>query len=80
MIVTDGQSYVSAVALKVWDDMRDLSSEVKRIKGCKATITMSMDGEVHDSSIVDLFANKRKILYDSVQIQYDSSELSDMMK
>ena len=37
-----------------------------------------MDGEVDDSSFVDLFANNRKILYDSVQ--YESSELSDIMK
>ena len=51
----------------------DFWSEVKRIKGCKSTVTASVDGEVDDGCIVDLFANKYKTLYNSVS--YDPSEL-----
>ena len=51
----------------------DFWSEVKRIKGCKSTVTASVDGEVDDGCIADLFANKYKALYTSVS--YDPSEL-----
>ena len=51
----------------------DFWSEVKRIKGCKSTVTASVDGEVDDGCIADLFANKYKTLYNSVS--YDPSEL-----
>ena len=37
---------------------REFWSEVKRIKGCKSTVTASVDGEVDDGCIADLFANK----------------------
>ena len=36
----------------------DFWAEVKRIRGCKATVTASVDGEVDDGCIADLFANK----------------------
>ena len=51
----------------------DFWSEVKRIRGCKSTVTASVDGEVDDGCIADLFANKYKTLYNSVS--YDPSEL-----
>ena len=41
----------------------DFWSEVKRIKGGKSTVTASVDGEVDDGCIADLFANKYKTLY-----------------
>ena len=51
----------------------DFWAEVKRIRGCKATVTASVDGEVDDGCIADLFANKYKTLYNSVS--YDPTEL-----
>ena len=54
----------------------DFWSEVKRIKGCKSTVTASVDGEVDDGCIADLFANKYKTLYNSVS--YDPSELRNI--
>ena len=51
----------------------DFWSEVKRIKGCKSTVTASVDGEVDAGCIADLFANKYKTLYNSVS--YDPYEL-----
>ena len=41
----------------------DFWAEVKRIRGCKSTVTASVDGEVDDGCIADLFANKYKTLY-----------------
>ena len=35
-------------------NMREFWSEVKRIKGCKSTVTASVDGEVDDGCIADL--------------------------
>ena len=40
----------------------DFWAEVKMIRGCKATVTASVDGEVDDGCIADLFANKYKTL------------------
>ena len=54
-------------------NMREFWSEVKRIKGCKSTVTASVDGEVDDGCIADLFANKYNTLNNSVS--YDPSEL-----
>ena len=51
----------------------DFWAEVKRIKGCKYTVTVSVDGEVDDCCIADLFANKYKILHNSVS--YDLTNL-----
>ena len=45
----------------------DFWAEVKRIRGCKSTVTAFVDGEVDDGCIADLFANKYKTLqYNSV--------------
>ena len=33
----------------------DFWAEVKRIRGCKATVTASVDGEVDDGCIADQF-------------------------
>ena len=52
---------------------KDLSTDVKRIRGHKSTITASMDGEVEDKAIANLFANKYSTLYNSVA--YDSDEM-----
>ena len=46
---------------------------LKRNRGCKATVIASVDGEVDDGCIADLFANKYKTLYNSVS--YDPTEL-----
>ena len=51
----------------------DFWAEVKMIRGCKSTVTASVDGEVDDGCIADLFANKYKTLYNSVS--YDPTEL-----
>ena len=51
----------------------DFLADVKMIRGCKATVTASVDGEVNDGCIADLFANKYKTLYNSVS--YDPTEL-----
>ena len=50
--------------------MSEFWSEVKRIKGCKYTVTASVDGEVDDGCIADLFANKYKTLYHSVSEKF----------
>ena len=55
------------------DKTSDFWAEVKMIRGCKATVTASVDGEVDDGCIADLFANKYKTLYNSVS--YDPTEL-----
>ena len=54
-------------------NMSDFWSEVKRIKGCKSTLPASIDGEVDDGCIADLFANTYNTLYNSVSC--DPSEL-----
>ena len=51
----------------------DFWAEVKMIRGCKSTATASVDGEVDDGCIADLFANKYKTLCNSVS--YDPTEL-----
>ena len=55
----------------------DFWAEVRRIRGCKFTVTASVNGEVYDSCIADIFANKYKTLYNSVS--YDPTELRKIM-
>ena len=55
---------------------KDFWTEVKRIRGHRSTITASMDGEVEDKAIANLFANKYSTLYNSVA--YDSDEMCDI--
>ena len=51
----------------------DFWAEVKRIKGCKYTVTASVDGEVDDGCIADLFANKLK--HSITMLAYDPTNL-----
>ena len=55
---------------------KDFWAEVKRIRGHRSNITASMDGEVEDKAIANLFANKYSTLYNSVA--YDSDEMCDI--
>ena len=45
--------------------------EVKRIRGCKTTVTASLDGETDDVRIANVFACKYNALYNCVS--YDSN-------
>ena len=47
----------------VESDTSDSWAEVKRIRGCKSTVSASVDGEVDNGCIAELFANKNKTLY-----------------
>ena len=54
--------------------MKKIWSEVKRIGGCKTTVTPSLDGETDDVRIANVFACKYNALYNCVS--YDSNDLN----
>ena len=58
--------------------MKKCWSEVKRIRGCKTTVTASLDGETDDERIAIVFACKYNALYNCVS--YDSNDLNGIKR
>ena len=58
--------------------MKKFWSEVKRIRGCKTTVTASLDGETDDDRIANVFACKYNALYNCVS--YDSNDLNGIKR